>query len=235
MPDTFPPHSELFFPAPAKEAAATATAGVATTETEPRRKGDGEKGARTKRSPLSTSSSAASSSLASQQHQWRLPSEVECVWFDCEVNPFTKSKPFFSEVVFFHAPSRTLFCSDVWWNYPATETPNYSSASEIGTSAAGGAGAAGAAAEGVVLTGGVHACSKVEEGIEIDEVPSITRAGLEEGWLVHCQQNFQFHGLKSVFFFLFFVNVSRCPSRLECYRQFLFQLEQNSGSLGWTG
>lgn len=31
------------------------------------------------------------------------------------------SIPFFNEVVFVHAPSRTLIVSDLWWNYPATD------------------------------------------------------------------------------------------------------------------
>ena len=29
-------------------------------------------------------------------------------------------RPFFSEVVFSHRPSRTLFVTDLWWNYPTT-------------------------------------------------------------------------------------------------------------------
>jgi len=69
-------------------------------------------------------------------------SSVDSVWFDCEVNPFTGA-PFFNEVVFFHEPSKALFCADAWWNYPAGESPNLM-------------GAPGA--EG---TGSVHECSKV--------------------------------------------------------------------------
>lgn len=54
------------------------------------------------------------------------PSPVEGMWdwndvqplhFDTEVNPFT-NKPFFNEVVFYHAASKTLLATDTYWNYP---------------------------------------------------------------------------------------------------------------------
>eukprot|EP00979_Chaetoceros_neogracilis_P011530 scaffold2895_cov279-Chaetoceros_neogracile.AAC.3 len=57
------------------------------------------------------------------------PSPVEGMWdwnevqplhFDTEVNPFT-NKPFFNEVVFFHAPSKTLMATDTYWNYPKSD------------------------------------------------------------------------------------------------------------------
>lgn len=38
-----------------------------------------------------------------------------------EVNPFT-GKPFFNEVLFCHAPSRTLLTTDFFWNYPTDGT-----------------------------------------------------------------------------------------------------------------
>ena len=43
--------------------------------------------------------------------------EFAATWFDCEANPFT-GKPFFNETVFVHKPSRVLFVTDVFWNYP---------------------------------------------------------------------------------------------------------------------
>lgn len=43
---------------------------------------------------------------------------------DMEVNPFT-GKPFFNEVVFYHAPSKTLLTTDLYWNYPTPDgVPN---------------------------------------------------------------------------------------------------------------
>ena len=40
-----------------------------------------------------------------------------------EKNPFT-GKPFFNEVIFYHAPSKTLICTDLFWNYPGSTIPN---------------------------------------------------------------------------------------------------------------
>lgn len=41
-----------------------------------------------------------------------------------EVNPFT-GKPFFNEVIFYHAPSKTLLTTDLYWNYPTSDgVPN---------------------------------------------------------------------------------------------------------------
>ena len=42
---------------------------------------------------------------------------------NCERNPFT-GRPFFNEVVFYHAPTKTLLVTDLWWNYPANTIPN---------------------------------------------------------------------------------------------------------------
>jgi hypothetical protein len=41
----------------------------------------------------------------------------------CETNPFT-NKVFFSETVFFHAPSKSLITTDLFWNYPSTGAVN---------------------------------------------------------------------------------------------------------------
>lgn len=40
-----------------------------------------------------------------------------------EKNPFT-GRPFFSEVIFYHAPSKTLITTDMFWNYPGSIIPN---------------------------------------------------------------------------------------------------------------
>ena len=40
-----------------------------------------------------------------------------------EKNPFT-GRPFFNEVIFFHAPSKTLIATDLFWNYPGSVVPN---------------------------------------------------------------------------------------------------------------
>jgi len=42
---------------------------------------------------------------------------------DVEKNPFT-GRPFFNEVIFWHKPSKTLLTTDLFWNYPASGTPN---------------------------------------------------------------------------------------------------------------
>jgi len=34
------------------------------------------------------------------------------------------NKPFFNEVIFYHAPTKTLLTTDLFWNYPASGTPN---------------------------------------------------------------------------------------------------------------
>jgi len=43
--------------------------------------------------------------------------EFKLAWFDSERNPFVGGA-FFNEVVFAHGPSRTLFVTDLFWNYP---------------------------------------------------------------------------------------------------------------------
>jgi hypothetical protein len=50
---------------------------------------------------------------------------IEYVHFDCEESPLPGGGPFFNEVVWFHVPSRTLFMSDAYWNYPSSERANY--------------------------------------------------------------------------------------------------------------
>jgi hypothetical protein len=43
--------------------------------------------------------------------------ELHLLHIDTEVNQFT-GRPFFNEVVFYHAPSKTLLVTDLYWNYP---------------------------------------------------------------------------------------------------------------------
>lgn len=40
-----------------------------------------------------------------------------------EKNPFT-GRPFFNEVIFYHAPTKTLLTTDMFWNYPGSVIPN---------------------------------------------------------------------------------------------------------------
>ena len=42
---------------------------------------------------------------------------IELCWVRDKI-PFTPGIPFFNEVVFCHTPSKTLFVTDLWWNYP---------------------------------------------------------------------------------------------------------------------
>lgn len=46
--------------------------------------------------------------------------EFEMIWIDSETVPLLgKGEPFFSELVFCHKPSKILFVTDLWWNYPS--------------------------------------------------------------------------------------------------------------------
>lgn len=50
--------------------------------------------------------------------------EFRCAWMEHERPPLGLAavlgdRPFFSEVVFCHEPSKVLFVTDLWWNYPA--------------------------------------------------------------------------------------------------------------------
>jgi Domain of unknown function (DUF4336) len=42
---------------------------------------------------------------------------------DVEKTPIL-NQPFFNEVIFYHAPTKTLITTDLYWNYPATGVPN---------------------------------------------------------------------------------------------------------------
>lgn len=44
---------------------------------------------------------------------------LDLCWVGAERVPLIGSEPFFSEVVFFHRPSRVFVCSDLYWNYPS--------------------------------------------------------------------------------------------------------------------
>ena len=43
--------------------------------------------------------------------------ELQPLHIDTEVNPFT-GRAFFNEIIFYHAPSKTLLATDFYWNYP---------------------------------------------------------------------------------------------------------------------
>jgi hypothetical protein len=87
----------------------------------------------------------------SDQCPAELEDSIDTSCFDCEQNPFT-GKPFFNEVVLFHKKSKTLICSDAFWNYPDGKLPNYF---------------------GVSGTGRLHECSKVP--LPYKEFPPIKR------------------------------------------------------------
>jgi hypothetical protein len=46
------------------------------------------------------------------------PHPLRTCWISAERVPIIGSRPFFSEVVFLHEASKTLFVTDLWWNYP---------------------------------------------------------------------------------------------------------------------
>ena len=48
---------------------------------------------------------------------------IQPLHINIEKNPFT-GKAFFNEVVYYHAPTKTLMCTDLYWNYPADIVPN---------------------------------------------------------------------------------------------------------------
>ncbi|GMH53807.1 hypothetical protein TrRE_jg13393 [Triparma retinervis] len=61
------------------------------------------------------------------------PDQLLPMHVDCEVNPFT-GKPFFSETIFFHVPTRTLLTTDLFWNYPSLGPVNGQLKDSIGYS-----------------------------------------------------------------------------------------------------
>ena len=77
------------------------------------------------------------------------PAGLEALWLDVEVNPFT-GKPFFNEVIFYRAASKTLFVTDCWWNYPVGDRPNF---------------------DGITGTGSVHACPRTP--VSSSTLPSV--------------------------------------------------------------
>lgn len=48
---------------------------------------------------------------------------IQPLHIDIEVNPLT-GKPFFNEVIYYHAPSKALIVTDLFWNYPSSTIPN---------------------------------------------------------------------------------------------------------------
>ena len=73
------------------------------------------------------------SSSSSQESQASPPPDPAGIWdtsilqpfhVNMEHNPFT-NRPFFNEVIYYHAPTKTLLCTDLFWNYPsANGIPN---------------------------------------------------------------------------------------------------------------
>ena len=58
--------------------------------------------------------SVSSTTPAKGMWDWN---EIQPIHIDCERLPILKT-PFFSEVIFFHAPSKSLIVTDSYWNYP---------------------------------------------------------------------------------------------------------------------
>lgn len=52
----------------------------------------------------------------SEEDMWDLE-ELQALHINTETNPFT-GRAFFNEVVYYHAPSKTLLTTDLYWNYP---------------------------------------------------------------------------------------------------------------------
>lgn len=59
---------------------------------------------------------SGSSSNTNNDEMWNWE-ELQPLHIDTEINPFTR-KAFFNEVVYYHAPSKTLLTTDFYWNYP---------------------------------------------------------------------------------------------------------------------
>lgn len=49
------------------------------------------------------------------------PHPLRACWISAERVPLVGGGPFFSEVVFLHEASKTLFVTDLWWNYPGAD------------------------------------------------------------------------------------------------------------------
>ena len=63
--------------------------------------------------------------ISSPPDSWN--DEFDATWIENERAPFKLlgDRPFFSEMVFCHRPSKTLFVTDLWWNYPAGKAPSH--------------------------------------------------------------------------------------------------------------
>eukprot|EP00571_Detonula_confervacea_P014179 CAMPEP_0172308770 /NCGR_PEP_ID=MMETSP1058-20130122/9271_1 /TAXON_ID=83371 /ORGANISM="Detonula confervacea, Strain CCMP 353" /LENGTH=347 /DNA_ID=CAMNT_0013021265 /DNA_START=236 /DNA_END=1277 /DNA_ORIENTATION=+ len=66
--------------------------------------------------PPGFAKSATADGGSSDQEMWDWE-ELQPLHIDTEANPFT-GKPFFNEVVYYHAPSKSLLTTDLYWNYP---------------------------------------------------------------------------------------------------------------------
>jgi len=59
-----------------------------------------------------------SKATTSKENMWDW-NEIQPLHLNIETNPFT-GKPFFNEVLFYHAPSKSLLTTDFYWNYPSS-------------------------------------------------------------------------------------------------------------------
>lgn len=84
--------------------------GLAEQEPETRWTGEVPAGAR----PPGFASKGTSSGGSDEMWDWE---ELQPLHIDTEANPFT-GKAFFNEVIYYHAPSKTLLTTDLYWNYP---------------------------------------------------------------------------------------------------------------------
>jgi hypothetical protein len=71
-------------------------------------------------SSTTTTAVAADSSLSSLFWDTDI---LQPLHLNIEKNPFT-GKPFFNEVIFYHAPTKSLIVTDIFWNYPGSVIPN---------------------------------------------------------------------------------------------------------------
>lgn len=54
---------------------------------------------------------------------------IETIHWNCEE---FLGKPFFNELNFYYKKSKTFVCADSFWNYPATNLPNYYGRDNVG-------------------------------------------------------------------------------------------------------
>jgi hypothetical protein len=65
-----------------------------------------------------SSSSSSSTTFDPPKGIWDT-SILQPIHINIEHNPFTQ-RPFFNEVIYYHTPTKTLLCTDLFWNYPSS-------------------------------------------------------------------------------------------------------------------